>query len=145
MPDPTSWIQFSKEGPDRIVQNWSRSDLDGLAKVCLNSSGLKTSWCAGISGFGFWQDATRPLPVSLFQIQFLPLFHRRPGYYCAKPARIRFSSGWLCQVLAKRIRSGSKPVYKSLPARCWPVLPSRSGPDANRIRHVYWVCFRLQY
>ena len=23
--------------------------------------------------------------------------------------------------------------------RFWPMLPSRSGPDANRIRLVYWV------
>ena len=66
-------------------------------------------------------------------------FHRRPGWYCANPARIRFSSGWLCQVLAKRIRSGSKPVCTNHPARFWPMLRSRSGPDANRIRHVYWV------
>ena len=36
-------------------------------------------------------------------------------------------------------RSGSKPVCKTHPARFWPMLPSRSGPDANRIRHVYWV------
>ena len=39
---------------------------------------------------------------------------------------------------AKGIRSGSKPVCRNHPARFWPVLPGRSGPDANRIRHVYW-------
>ena len=49
-----------------------------------------------------------------------------------------FSSGRLCRVLAKRIRSGSKPMCKNHPARLWPMRPSRSGPDANRIRHVYW-------
>ena len=65
-------------------------------------------------------------------------FHRRPGSYCAKPGRIRFGSGWLCQVLAKRIRSGSNSMCKNHPARIWPMLPCRSGPDANRIRHVYW-------
>ena len=42
------------------------------------------------------------------------------------------------KVLAKRIRSGSKPVCKKHPARFWPMLPSRSGPDANRILYVYW-------
>ena len=39
----------------------------------------------------------------------------------------------------KRIQSGSKPMCKNRPARfCGSMLPSRSGPDANRIRHVYW-------
>ena len=47
-----------------------------------------------------------------------------------------FGSFCLCQVLAKRIRSGSKPVCKDHPARFWPLLPSRSGADANRIRYV---------
>ena len=42
-------------------------------------------------------------------------------------------------LLSKRIRSGSKPMCKNHPANFWPVLPSQSGPDASRIRHVYWV------
>ena len=29
-------------------------------------------------------------------------------------------------------------VCKNHPARFWPMLPSRSGSDANRMRHVYW-------
>ena len=29
-------------------------------------------------------------------------------------------------------------MCKNHPAHFWPMLPSRSGPDANRIRHVYW-------
>ena len=62
---------------------------------------------------------------------------------CAKPARIRFGSGWLCQVLAKRIRSGRKPVCKNHPARFWPMLPSRSGPDTSRTQHVYWDRSRI--
>ena len=70
----------------------------------------------------------------------VPFFHRHPGWYCAKPAWIRFSSGWLCQFLAERIWSGSKPVCKNHLACFWPVLCSQSGPDANRIRYVYWVC-----
>ena len=44
-------------------------------------------------------------------------FQRRPGSYCAKPARIRF--GWLGQILAKGIWSGSKPVCKNHGARFW--------------------------
>ena len=43
------------------------------------------------------------------------------------------------QVLAKCIRSRSKPVCKNHPARFRPTLPSRSGPDANLIRHVSFV------
>ena len=49
------------------VQNRPGSDLDGLARVWLHSSGLKASWCAGITGPGFWQDATSPLPLVQFQ------------------------------------------------------------------------------
>ena len=45
------------------------------------------------------------------RIRFSSVFQRRPGSYCAKPARIR--SGWLCQVWAKCIRSGSKPVSRN--------------------------------
>ena len=70
--------------------------MDGLARVWLNSSGLKASWCAGtirpgfwqeanglVSGRrqmawfltgtirpGFWQEANGLLPVSHFQTQF---------------------------------------------------------------------------
>ena len=29
-------------------------------------------------------------------------------------------------------------MCKNHPARFWPVLSSTSGPDANRIWHVYW-------
>ena len=93
MPDPTSRVRFSsvftKEDMDHIVQNRPRSDLDGLVKVWPNTSGLEASRCAGIIWPGFWQDANGPLPVSHFQTRF----HRRPGQYRAKPARIRFSSG----------------------------------------------------
>ena len=48
-----------------------------------------------------------PLPAS----DSVPFFQRRLGSYCAKPARIRY--GLPGQVLAKRIRSGSKPVCKN--------------------------------
>ena len=46
------------------------SDLDGLVSVYPNASGLEASWCAGIIGPGFWQDATGPLPVSHFHTRF---------------------------------------------------------------------------
>ena len=129
-------LHFSKEGMDHTVPNQPRPDLDGLVRVWANTSGPEASWCAGIIWPGFWQEATGRLPVS----DLVPFFHRRPRYYCAKPAQIWFSSGWLCQVLARRIRSGrSKPGCMSHLARFWPTFPSQSGPDANPIRHVCWA------
>ena len=123
--------------PTRIWSGWPwpGSDLDGLVRVWQNTSSLEASQrCAGIIWPGFWQNATGPLPVSHFQTRFYSSTDVRDNI-----ARIRFSSGRLCQVLAKRIRSGTKPVSKNHPAPFWPMLPSRSGPDANRIRHVYWL------
>jgi len=49
--------------------------MDGLVRVWPNTSGLEASWCTGIIGSGFWQDATGPLPVS----DSVPFFQRRPG------------------------------------------------------------------
>ena len=59
-------LRFSKEGMDHVVQNRPGSDLDGLVRVWLNTSGLEASRCAGITWPGFWQDTTGPLPVSHF-------------------------------------------------------------------------------
>ena len=142
MPDPTSRIRFgsvfSKEGMDHIAQNRPGSDLDGLVRVWPNASGPKASWCAGIIWPGFWQYATGPLPVSHFQTRFCSsadvpdnIVQNNPGSDLVLAGCVRF--------LAKRIRTGSKPMCKNRPARFWPLLPSRSGPDANRIRHVFWV------
>ena len=64
------WFRFSKEGMGHSVQNRPGSDLDGLARVWLNSSGLKASWWAGTIRPGFWQEANGLLPVSHFQTQF---------------------------------------------------------------------------
>ena len=123
---------------DLTVQNRPRSNLAGLVTVSVwwNASGLEANRCAEIIRPGFWQDATGLLPVFHFQAWLQWSTCRRPRWYCEKPAWIRLSSGWLCQVLAKRIRSGSEPVSKNHPARFWPVLLSRSGLDANQIRHV---------
>ena len=82
----------------------------------------------------FWQDAAGPLPVSHFQT--VVFFQRQPWSYCAKLARIQFGSGWPCQVWAKQIHSGSKPVCKNHWAHFWPTLrqrpllaPSVCGPQ----------------
>ena len=68
---PTSFsVPFFQRRQGHTVQNWPGSDLNGLARVWLNSSGLKASWCAGISRPGYWQDATNQLPGSHFQTRF---------------------------------------------------------------------------
>ena len=142
MPDPTQFphpfqFRFSKEGMEHLAQNRPGSHLNGLVMVWPNASGLEASRCAGIIGHGFWQDATGPLPVPHFQTRFrsstdIPdkIVQNQPGYDLVLADCVRF---W-----QKRIRSGSKPMCKNRPARFWPMLPSRSGPDANGIRHVYW-------
>ena len=132
---------FSKETMGHAVQNQPRSDLDGLAWVWLNSSGQEASCCAGISGSIFWRDATGPPSVSHFWTRFCSstdvpdnIVQNQPGSDLVLADCVRF--------LAKRIRSGSKPVCKKHPVHFWPMLPSRSGPDANQIWHVYWVTTR---
>ena len=140
-PHPLQY-RFSKEGMDHIAQNRPGSDLDGLVRVWPNTSGLEASRCAGIIWPCFWQEATGPLPISHFQTRFRSSTDI-PDNTAQKPARIRFSSGRFCHVLAKGLRSGSKPMCKNHPARFRPVLPSRTGPAANRIRHVYWVAICL--
>ena len=120
---------FFKEDVDHIVQNRPRSDLDGLVRIWPNTSGLEASQYARIIQPNFWQHTTSPLPVSNFQTQL----HSSTDVldHCAKPAQIWFSSGWLCQVLARWIQSGSKPVCKNHPAHFWPTFPSQSRLDVN--------------
>ena len=70
------------------------------------------------------------------------ILQNQPGSHSSKPTRISFCktnpdlilqnqpgsdlvvAG--CEVLARQIRSGSKPVCQNHPARFWPTLPSRS-------------------
>ena len=62
---------FSKESMGHTVQNQPGSDLDGLARVWLNSSDQEASWCAGMSRSGFHQVTTSPLSVSHFWTRLL--------------------------------------------------------------------------
>ena len=119
---------FSKEGMGHTVQNWPGSDLDGLARVWLNSSGLKASWC---------QESFGPVSGSMQLARFrsskdIPdnSIQNQPGSDLVLADCARF--------LAKQIWSGSKPMCENHPACIWPTLPRRSSLDANRIRHVYW-------
>ena len=133
-------LRFSKEGVDHIVQNRPGSGLDGLVRVWSNASGPEASRCAGIIWSGFWQDATGPLPVPDFQTKFrsstdVPdnIVQNQPGSDLVLVDCVRF---WPNDPVRKQAA-----VCKNHPARFRPVLPSRSGLDANRIRHVYWVEF----
>ena len=131
--------RFSKEGKDHTAQNRSGSDLGGLVRVWPNTSGLEASRCAGIIWPCFWQDATGPLPVSHFQTRFRSsrddpdnIVQNQPGSDFVLAVTV---SGF-GQTDPVRKQSGVQD--QNHPTRFWPMLPSRSGPDANRIRHVYW-------
>ena len=101
---------FCKEGMDHAVQNWPGSNLDGLVRVRPNASGLEASRCTGIIGPGFWQDTTIPLPLSPFQT-----------WFCSSSDNIVQNQPKSNLVLAKWIRSRSKPMCKNHPACFWPV------------------------
>ena len=100
------WFRSSKEDLDHIVQNQPGCDLDGVVRFWPNTQDPEASQCARIikPGSGWMQAAHCSFSLS----NSVLFFHRQPGSYCAKPAQIWFGSGWLCQVLAKWVRSGSK-------------------------------------
>ena len=105
---------------DHIVKNRPGYKLDGLVRVWPNASGLEVSRCVGIIWPTFWQDATGQLPVSHFQTRFRSSTDVLDNQYQLAGTDL---------VLADFLRFGPNGS----------VLLSRSGPDANRIRHVYWV------
>ena len=86
-----------------------------------------------------WFLAEHNQPATSFPLSdSVALYDRRPRPYPAKPARIRFGSGCLRRVLAKRIRSGSRPVSRNHPVHFRPMLLRQSRSDANPIQHVCW-------
>ena len=124
---------FFQEGMDHIVQNRPRSDQDGLVSVRPNASCLEASCCTGIIGPGFLQYTTDPLPVSHFQNRFCSstdvpdnIVQNHPGSNLVLADCVRF---W---------PKGSGPEASQCARIIWPMLPSRSGPDANRIWNFYW-------
>ena len=153
-------FRSSKEGSDHIVQNWPGSNLvlDGLVRFWSSGSGPEASRCTKNHRTRFRQNATGPLPIPASDP--VPFFHIRPGSYCTKQARIRFGSGWPYLVVAKQIRSGSKPECKIHQARFWQnatgpvaisgcdqtnlfrkqanVQESSGQPLPGRFQHVYW-------
>ena len=70
LPESISVPFFQRRPGSYWAKQRPGSDLDGLVRVWPNTFGLETSWCTGIIGPGFWQDATGPLTVSHFQTRF---------------------------------------------------------------------------
>ena len=105
-------LHFSEEGMDHVVQNWRRSNLDGVVRVWPSASGLEPSWCAGIIWPGFLQVATSLLPVSDFQTWFC--------FYTNAPDNI------------VQNQPGSNLVL----ADCVRFRPSRSGPEASQCARI---------
>ena len=95
-PGPTSRIHFSssffrrKPGSYCAKPTRIRSGRPGQGLAKLIWSGSKPVYRNHVARF----LAGRNRPATSFPLSDpVPFFHRRPGYYCAKPARIRFSSG----------------------------------------------------
>ena len=124
-----TWIILYKADPDLIwmaCQGLAKCIWSGSKSMCRNHQARFLAGC---------NHRATSFPLS----DSVAFCHRWPGSYRAKPARIWFASGWLCQVLAKEIPSGSKPVCKNHLTHFWPMLPSQSGSDTNRFWHVYWA------
>ena len=95
------------------MQNRPGSDLDGLVRVWPNASGPEANRCARIIWTSFWKEATGPLPVSDFQTRFRSSTDVPDNIVENQPGSDLVLADRMCQVWAKRIRSGSKPVCKT--------------------------------
>ena len=120
MPDPTSRILFSSVSPKKAWVILCKTDLDPIWMAWPGFGSTHLVWKqAGVQeSSGRVSGRTQPA-----RYQFLTF---RRGSVLPKISRIIFSSGRSCLVLAKQIRSGSKPVCKTHPARFWPMLSSRA-------------------
>ena len=98
MPDPTSCIRFSSVFPKKALIVLCKTDPDliwmtqqGFGQTLVSRNHLARFW-AGCK----WLATSLPLS------DLVVFSHRRPRSCCAKWAQVRFSSGWLCPILAKR-------------------------------------------
>ena len=121
------------------MQNRPGCNLDDLVRFWPNGSGPEASRCAGITGpsSGRSQPARDQFPT--FRLGCVLAQTPLIKLYKTSPDLIWF---WLtvsgfCQTDPVRKQAGAQ--ESSSGACLWPTLPSRSGSDANRIRHVYWV------
>ena len=146
MPDPTSRIQFSFIFPKKtwiiyiyIVQNRSGWPVrvwwhvwSGTKLVC------RSHWARFLAGCN---QSTTSFPLS----DSVAINHRCPGWYYAKPTQIRFSSGWLCQVLAKQIRSRRKLVCKNHLAIASELIQIRCELDPACLLSLLALPLQLQW
>ena len=140
------WFRSSTDGLDHIVRTgpapiWFWMAMSGCGQTdpvrkqagVQESSGLvlakRNRPCSGKTQPAlFWQNGTGPVLAK----------RNRPCSGKTQPARIRFDSGWPCPVMAKRIRSGSKPVCKNHRARfsqngTGSVLAKRNRPRSDLV------------
>ena len=124
-----SFSFFSKE--DHIMQNRPGSDLDGLVRVWPNTSGLEASWCAGIIGPGFWQDATGPLPVSHFKTLGCVLPHTAQHDHIKRKTRpdpdlvLADRVIYFGQTDPVRKQAGCARIIRPASGQCFPADPGR--------------------
>ena len=126
---------------------FSQAHLSRNKVVCRNH---RARWIIGPGESSGPVLARYSWPATSFPLSHcVVLFQRRPWSYCAKLARIQFGSGWPCQVWAKRIHFGSKPVCKNHWAHFWPTLrqrpllaPSVCGPQMVCVCVCACVCGR---
>ena len=109
----SSSVSFFQRRHGSYIYILYKTDLDGLSGFD-DTSGLEPSWCAGVIGPGFWQDATSPLPVFHFQTQ-LQSSTDVPGDTMQNQPRSDL-------VLADCVRF-------------W---PNRSGPEASWCARIIW-------
>ena len=123
IPDTTSRIRFdsvlSKKAPIVLCKTGSL----GQTHLVRKQAGVQKSTGP------VWAERNWPA-ISFPLLDSVVFFQRRPESYCSKPARTRLVLAD-CQVLAKRVRPGSKPVRKIHQARFWPTLPSQFGSDST--------------
>ena len=92
--------------------------------------------CTAIIGPGFWEEATGPLPASLFQTRLR--FSQTALIILRKTSPDPIYFRLTLSGMAKWIGSRSWPVCKNHQGCFRPTLPNRSGPDLNRIRCADW-------
>ena len=132
VPDTTSGIRFGYFLPE----SWcAKPAIDDLVRLWPNAYGQKASWCARITG-PYSDNTTGLPPVAHFQTRLRSSTDGPDHFVQNQPGSDLILAD--CQVLAKRIRSGSKPVGRNHGTRFCPTLPSQSRSDADRIRHVNW-------
>ena len=111
-------------------------DLIQVVRFGPNAFGPEASQCARIIGSG--SGRTQPACYQLPTFRLRCVLPQMAQITLCKPSLDPIWFYMTCQVLAKWIQSGSKPVCKNHPAQFWPTLLSRSESDADQIWHVYW-------